>query len=145
MDELCSIVLDAAELPGNYVAGFTMNCAAMKHLKCKIAHLARSKVRRTMFRLAQFRLAQRTATLACALCLVVFCAQAQQNLPDGPKPKEQSPQNIPDAPQPKNSTQFPDNAPPAPKNARPEASATPTPTTTTTQPDQQGPTGIPNK
>jgi VWFA-related protein len=89
-----------------------------------------------------FRGTQRTA-LACALCVFAFGTQGQQNLPDGPKPKEQTQQqNIPDAPQPKNSTQFPDNAPPAPKNAHPEASATPTPTPL---PAQQAQSGIPGK
>jgi VWFA-related protein len=63
---------------------------------------------------------------------------AQQNLPDGPKPKEeiQSQQPVPDAPQPKNTqNQFPDNAPPAPKNLHedPAAAATPTPRTQTPQ------------
>ncbi len=85
-----------------------------------------------------FGLAQRTAGVICVLSLFAFCASAQQNLPDGPKPKEQPQQNVPDAPQPKTSNQFPENAPPAPKNAHPEASATPTPTPQPTQPGQPG-------
>jgi VWFA-related protein len=85
-----------------------------------------------------FGLAQRTAGLICVLCLFAFCASAQQNLPDGPKPKEQQQQSVPDAPQPKTSNQFPDNAPPAPKNAHPEANATPTPAPQPSEPAQPG-------
>jgi VWFA-related protein len=57
-------------------------------------------------------------------------AFGQQNLPDGPKPKDQSQQGVPDAPQakPQQQGQFPQDAPPAPKNARSEPTATPTPT-----------------
>jgi VWFA-related protein len=76
-----------------------------------------------------FRLTRRIAGLVCALGVCLTPALAQQGLPDGPKPKDQSQQSIPDAPQPKNpQKQFPDNAPPAPKNAHPEPTATPTPT-----------------
>lgn len=85
-----------------------------------------------------FRLTQRTAGLVCAL-FVFTGAVAQQNLPDGPKPKEQQ-QSVPDAPQPKNPTQFPDNAPPAPKNAHPEEPAAPP--TPTPQPNRQAQSGI---
>jgi VWFA-related protein len=71
--------------------------------------------------------------LICALAVVALPVLSQQNLPDGPKPKEQqSQQNVPDAPQPKpqQQGQFPDNAPPAPLNShpdQPDATATPTP------------------
>lgn len=69
--------------------------------------------------------------LICALLLAGLPVVSQQNLPDGPKPKDQ--QGVPDAPQPKPQQpgQFPENSPPAPINAHPEqpaATATPTPT-----------------
>jgi VWFA-related protein len=69
--------------------------------------------------------------LICALLLAGLPVVSQQNLPEGPRPKDQ--QGVPDAPQPKPQQpgQFPDNAPPAPINAhaeQPEASPTPTPT-----------------
>ncbi len=90
-----------------------------------------------------FKPARRTAALVCALCVFAFCALAQQNLPDGPKPKDQSSQqSIPDAPQPKNQTQFPENAPPAPKNAHSDPTATPAPTP---QPAQPGQSSMPSK
>jgi VWFA-related protein len=79
------------------------------------------------------RLTFGTKWLICVLSLTGLSVLAQQNLPDGPKPKEQqSQQNVPDAPQPKpqQQGQFPDNAPPAPINAhpdQPEAAPTPTP------------------
>ena len=70
--------------------------------------------------------------LICALCILVLPALAQQNPPEGPKPKEQpQQQSVPDAPQPKpqQQGQFPDNAPSAPINAHPDQpEATPTPT-----------------
>jgi len=71
--------------------------------------------------------------LICALLLAGLPVVSQQNLPEGPKPKDQQPQQgVPDAPQPKpqQQNQFPENAPPAPINAhpeQPEAAATPTP------------------
>ena len=71
--------------------------------------------------------------LICALLLAGLPVVSQQNLPEGPKPKDQQPQQgVPDAPQPKpqQPSQFPENAPPAPINAhpeQPEATATPTP------------------
>jgi VWFA-related protein len=71
--------------------------------------------------------------LICALLLAGLPVVSQQNLPEGPKPKDQQPQQgVPDAPQPKpqQQSQFPENAPPAPINAhpeQPEAAATPTP------------------
>jgi VWFA-related protein len=75
-----------------------------------------------------FRLIPGTMRWICAVCVLAVYALAQQGLPDGPKPKDQSQQqNIPDAPQPK-PQQFPENAPPAPKNAHPEEpAATPVP------------------
>src|SRR5215470_14419922 len=79
-----------------------------------------------------FRLTRGTARLVCALGMLALPALAQQNLPDGPKPKDQPQQSVPDAPQPKNpQNQFPENAPPAPKNAHPEPAATPAPTPAT--------------
>jgi VWFA-related protein len=80
-----------------------------------------------------FRLIRGKSRLICALFACGLPILAQQNLPDAPKPKEQSQpqQSDPDAPQPKNpQNQFPDNAPPAPKNTHsgePAASPTPTP------------------
>jgi VWFA-related protein len=71
--------------------------------------------------------------LICALLLAGLPVVSQQNLPEGPKPKDPPPeQGVPDAPQPKpqQQSQFPENAPPAPINAhpeQPEAAATPTP------------------
>jgi VWFA-related protein len=71
--------------------------------------------------------------LIFALLLAGLPVVSQQNLPEGPKPKDQQPQQgVPDAPQPKpqQQGQFPENAPPAPINAhpeQPEATATPTP------------------
>jgi VWFA-related protein len=83
--------------------------------------------------------------LICALWLAgipVVCQQ-NQNLPDGPTPKNQSQQNVPDAPQPKpdQPNQFPDSAPQAPKNVhpdQPEAAATPTPQAQRPTPGQSG-------
>lgn len=81
-----------------------------------------------------FRLIRGTAIIVCALVVCSLPALAQQDLPDGPKPKDQSQQQpqqgVAEAPQPKNpQSQFPTDAPPAPKNAHPEApDATPTPT-----------------
>jgi VWFA-related protein len=80
-----------------------------------------------------FRLTRGMTVLVCALAICALPGLTQQNLPDGPKPKDQSQQQqtVPDAPQPKNpnpQNQFPENAPPAPKNAHPEEpAATPTP------------------
>src|SRR4029077_5202365 len=79
-----------------------------------------------------FRLTRGMTVLVCALAMCALPGLTQQqNLPDGPKPKDQSQQTVPDAPQPKNpnpQNQFPENAPPAPKNAHPEEpAATPTP------------------
>jgi hypothetical protein len=79
-----------------------------------------------------FRLIRGMTVLVCALAICALPGLTQQNLPDGPKPKDQSQQQtVPDAPQPKNpnpQNQFPENAPPAPKNAHPEEpAATPTP------------------
>jgi VWFA-related protein len=73
--------------------------------------------------------------LIFALLLAGLPVVSQQNLPEGPKPKDQQPQQgVPDAPQPKpeQQGQFPGNAPPAPINTHPEqpeatATATPTP------------------
>jgi VWFA-related protein len=69
--------------------------------------------------------------LICALLLAGLPVVSQQNLPEGPKPKDQQPQQgVPDGPQPKpqQPSQFPENAPPAPINAHPEQpEATPTP------------------
>lgn len=78
------------------------------------------------------RLTRVTIRLVCALGMLAALALAQQSLPEGPKPKDQSQQNVPDAPQPKPQTpgQFPQDAPPAPKNVRPESTPTPTPTPT---------------
>ena len=79
-----------------------------------------------------FRLTRGMIVLVCALAMCALPGLTQQqNLPDGPKPKDQSQQTVPDAPQPKNpnpQNQFPENAPPAPKNAHPEEpAAAPTP------------------
>lgn len=76
-----------------------------------------------------FRLTRGVTSLVCALGVLAVAALAQQNLPDGPKPKDQSQQSVPDAPQPKpqQQGQFPQDAPPAPKNNH-EATPTPTPT-----------------
>lgn len=80
------------------------------------------------------RLTLGTKGLICALSVFALPALAQQDPPDGPKPKDQpQQQNVPDAPQPKAQpqNQFPENAPPAPLNAHPslpEATPTPTPT-----------------
>jgi len=82
-----------------------------------------------------FRLTLGFGRLVIVLMLTVP-VWAQQNLPEGPKPKEQSQQPVPDAPQPKNpQNQFPENAPPAPKNTHeePAAAATPTPVPQTPQ------------
>src|SRR5579864_735382 len=82
--------------------------------------------------------------LICALAVMSLPVLSQQNLPDGPKPKEQqSPQNVPDAPQPKAQQpgQFPDTAPPAPINThpdQPEATPTPTPQAQRPAPGQGG-------
>src|ERR1041385_4665226 len=78
------------------------------------------------------RLTPGMKVLIFALLLAGLPMVGQQNLPDGPKPKDQQPQQgVPDAPQPKpQQGQFPENAPPAPINAhpeQPEAAATPTP------------------
>ena len=90
-----------------------------------------------------FRLIPWTARLVLAFCVFALCAPAQQNLPEGPKPKDQSQQSVPDAPQPK-SNQFPENAPPAPKNAHPEEPVhAPTPTPAAQPPNGQS--GIPGK
>src|SRR5215471_13746976 len=98
----------------------------------KIRLLRRSKWQEgLMFRLSPgFQWLLRS--LVCTLGFGAYAALAQQSLPEGPKPKEQSQQSIPDAPQPKTgqANQFPDNAPPAPKNTHgdePAAVATPTP------------------
>src|SRR5438270_3724566 len=90
-----------------------------------------------------FRLIPRTARLVLIFCALAVCVPAQQNLPEGPRPKEQSQPGVPDAPQPK-SSQFPENAPPAPKNAHPEEpAAAPSPTPAAQPPG--GPGGIPGK
>ena len=71
-----------------------------------------------------------TVSLVCAVIAFAVLALAQQNLPDGPKPKDQTQQTVPDAPQPKPQSQqgqFPQDAPPAPKNTH-EATPTPSPT-----------------
>ena len=79
------------------------------------------------------RLSLGMKALICAVLLAGLPVVSQQNLPEGPKPKEQPPQQgVPDAPQPKQQQQgqFPENAPPAPINAhpeQPEAKPTPTP------------------
>ena len=78
------------------------------------------------------RLTPGMKVLIFALLLAGLPVVGQQNLPEGPKPKDQQPpQSVPDAPQPKpQQGQFPENAPPAPINAhpeQPEATATPTP------------------
>jgi len=79
------------------------------------------------------RLTPGMKVLIFALLLAALPLVSQQNLPEGPKPKDQQPQQAaPDAPQPKpqQQGQFPENAPPAPINAhpeQPEATATPTP------------------
>lgn len=78
------------------------------------------------------RLTPGIKVLIFALLLAGLPVVSQQNLPEGPKPKDQPPQQgVPDAPQPKpQQGQFPGNAPPAPINAhpeQPEATATPTP------------------
>src|SRR5579859_55911 len=70
-----------------------------------------------------------TVSLVCAVIAFAVLALAQQNLPDGPKPKDQTQQTVPDAPQPKPQSQqgqFPQDAPPAPKNTH-EATPTPSP------------------
>ena len=86
------------------------------------------------------RLTRVTIRLVCGLGMLaaLALAQTQQNLPEGPKPKEQSQQSVPDAPQPKPQSpgQFPQDAPPAPKNAH-EATPTPTPVPAS-QPVHQG-------
>lgn len=83
--------------------------------------------------------------LICALAMVGLPVVCQQNLPDGPKPKqEQSQQGVPDAPQPKpqQQGQFPDSAPPAPINTHPDQpEATPTPAPQNQTPGQAGITG----
>jgi VWFA-related protein len=83
--------------------------------------------------------------LICALSLIGLPIVSQQNLPDGPKPKDQqSQQNVPDAPQPKPQQpgQFPENAPPAPLNThaadQPDATPTPTPQVQRTTAGQNG-------
>ena len=75
------------------------------------------------------RLTRGTVSLVCSLTVCAALAWAQQNLPEGPKPKDQNQQSVPDAPQPKPQApgQFPQDAPPAPKNAH-DATPTPTPT-----------------
>jgi VWFA-related protein len=77
------------------------------------------------------RLTPGMKVLIFALLLAGLPLVSQQNLPEGPKPKDQQPQQgVPDAPQPRQQGQFPENAPPAPINAhseQPEAVATPTP------------------
>src|SRR6478609_3477017 len=79
------------------------------------------------------RLTPGMKVLIFALLLAGLPVVSQQNLPEGPKPKDQQPQqSVPDAPQPKpqQQGQFPGNAPPAPINAhpeQPEAKPTPTP------------------
>jgi VWFA-related protein len=89
-----------------------------------------------------FRLILGHARLISGLLLFILPGLAQQNLPDGPKPKEQSQQTVPDAPQPKGQlqNQFPENAPPAPKNSHdgPEAASTPTPVPREQRPNQGG-------
>jgi VWFA-related protein len=88
------------------------------------------------------RLTRGTANLVCALCVLVafaLAALAQQSLPDGPKPKDQSQQSVPDAPQPKPQTQgqFPQDAPQAPRNNH-EATPTPTPVAPSQPTNQAG-------
>src|SRR5262249_28799939 len=89
-----------------------------------------------------FRLILGHARLVSGLLLFVLPGLAQQNLPDGPKPKDQSQQAVPDAPQPKSQlpNQFPENAPPAPKNSHedPGAPAAPTPAPREQRPSQGG-------
>src|SRR5579864_3262409 len=79
-----------------------------------------------------------------ALLLAGLPVVSQQNLPEGPRPKDQQPQQgVPDAPQPKPQQpgQFPENAPPAPINSHPEQSeAAPTPTPEPQRPAEQ--TGV---
>jgi VWFA-related protein len=69
--------------------------------------------------------------LLLGLSLMALPVAAQQNLPDGPTPKNPTPQS-----------QFPENAPQAPKNAHPDlpptANPTPTPQAQTPQPEQNG-------
>jgi VWFA-related protein len=73
-----------------------------------------------------FRLMRGYSWLVCAFVVCALPGLAQQNLPDGPTPKNQPQQAIPDAPQPKNpQTQFPDNAPQSPKNVHEEPVAAP--------------------
>src|SRR5262249_19914375 len=87
-----------------------------------------------------FRLILGHARLVTGFLLCVLPGLAQQNLPDGPKPKDQSQQAAPDAPEPKGQlqNQFPENAPPAPKNSHEDPSASATPTPREQRPSQGG-------
>jgi VWFA-related protein len=74
------------------------------------------------------RLMRGYSSLVCAFVVCALPGLAQQNLPDGPTPKNQPQQTIPDAPQPKNpQNQFPDNAPQSPKNVHADAAPASTP------------------
>jgi VWFA-related protein len=84
-----------------------------------------------------FRLMRGYRWLVGALIVCALPGLAQQNLPDGPTPKNQPQQAIPDAPQPKNpQSQFPENAPQAPKNIHEDPVAASTPTPAVNQPTQ---------
>jgi VWFA-related protein len=74
-----------------------------------------------------FRLTLGHTRWICGLLLCVLPGLAQQNLPEGPKPKDQPQQAAPDAPQPKSQpqNQFPENAPPALKNTHEDSTAKP--------------------
>ena len=87
-----------------------------------------------------FRLILGHARLVTGFLLCVLPGLAQQNLPDGPKPKDQSQQAPPDGPQPKGQlqNQFPENAPPAPKNSHEDPAAAATPTPREQRPSQGG-------
>ncbi|HET9284471.1 MAG TPA: VWA domain-containing protein [Candidatus Angelobacter sp.] len=84
--------------------------------------------------------------LICAFIVCALPGLAQQNLPDGPTPKNnqsQSQQGVPDAPQPKNPNGFPNNAPPAPINNHEEGAPTPTPSPAAAE--NRAPNDLPSK
>ncbi|HET9363753.1 MAG TPA: hypothetical protein VFP71_02080, partial [Candidatus Angelobacter sp.] len=82
--------------------------------------------------------------LVCAFIVCALPGLAQQNLPDGPAPKNSQPQQgVPDAPQPKNPNGFPNNAPPAPINNHEESAPSPTPTPAAAE--NPAPNSLPSK
>lgn len=89
------------------------------------------------------RLMRGCSWLVCAFIVCTLPSLAQQNLPDGPTPKNQPQQNVPDAPKPKNPKGFPDNAPPAPINNHEEGAPTPTPSPAAAE--NPAPNSLPSK